>query len=139
MSMQVNLYISGRKLKDLDAFSKSDPQCALYEKTASGHWQMLGKTEIMENNLNPDFETCFTVAYWFEKVQNFKFVMVDVDKTSGEGDNIGEVQVTMGNLMGAKKQTWTANLEQGSNKNRGQIIVRTQAIQQSNYEAKFTM
>jgi len=31
MSMQVNLFISGRKLKDLDTFSKSDPQCWLFE------------------------------------------------------------------------------------------------------------
>ena len=31
LSMQIQLYISCRKLKDLDAFSKSDPQCRIYE------------------------------------------------------------------------------------------------------------
>ena len=31
LSMQVNLFVSGRKLKDLDAFSKSDPQCLIFE------------------------------------------------------------------------------------------------------------
>ena len=30
LSMPVNLYIAGRKLKDLDAFSKSDPVCRIY-------------------------------------------------------------------------------------------------------------
>lgn len=45
--------------------------------------------------------------------------MIDVDNSTGAGDMIGEVEVTMGTLMGAKCQTWTANLEQGSNKNRG--------------------
>ena len=31
MMMQVNLFVSARKLKDFDTFSKSDPQCRLYE------------------------------------------------------------------------------------------------------------
>ena len=29
MMTKVNLFVSGRKLKDLDTFSKSDPQCRL--------------------------------------------------------------------------------------------------------------
>ena len=32
LSSQVNLYISARKLKNLDTFSKSDPVCRVYEK-----------------------------------------------------------------------------------------------------------
>ena len=32
LKMHVNLYISGRKLKNMDTFSKSDPKCILYEK-----------------------------------------------------------------------------------------------------------
>lgn len=67
LSMQVNLFISGRKLKNLDTFSKSDPQCKVYEMQ-NNQWREIGKTEIINNNLNPNFETCFTVAYWFEKV-----------------------------------------------------------------------
>ena len=57
----------------------------------------------MNNNLNPDFETCFTLAYWFEKVQKYKFQFVDVDSSTGQGDDIGSVEVTMGDLMGAKR------------------------------------
>lgn len=53
------------------------------------------------NNLNPDFKTSFTVGYYFEKVQKFKFSLVDVDGNRGEFDMIGEVEVTMGSLMGA--------------------------------------
>jgi len=54
MSMQVNLFISGRKLKDLDTFSKSDPQCIFYEKR-NNQWVKLGQTEQIKNSLNPDF------------------------------------------------------------------------------------
>jgi len=32
LQMQVDLYVSGLKLKDLDTFSKSDPACILMEK-----------------------------------------------------------------------------------------------------------
>ena len=101
MMSQVNLFVSGRKLKDLDTFSKSDPQCRLMEKK-NGQWVKVAQTETIMNNLNPDFKTSFTVAYFFEKVQHFKFVMVDVDN----GDNfdlIGEVEVSMGSLMGASR------------------------------------
>jgi hypothetical protein len=31
MTQQVQLFISCRKIKDLDVFSKSDPQCRIYE------------------------------------------------------------------------------------------------------------
>ena len=99
--MQVNLYVSGRKLRDLDTFSKSDPQCILYEKSANGSWVKLGQTEQIRNSLNPDFKNSFTLAYFFEKVQTYKFVMIDGDGGS-DYDTIGEVEVTMGKLMGAK-------------------------------------
>ena len=52
--MQVNLFVSGRKLKDLDTFSKSDPQCILYEKR-NNSWVKVGNTEQIKDQLNPDF------------------------------------------------------------------------------------
>jgi len=64
--MQVNLYISARCLPDMDTFSKSDPQCMVYEKK-NGHWTQFGKTEKINDNLNPDWRTGFTLAYFFEK------------------------------------------------------------------------
>ena len=45
--------------------------------------------------------------------------MIDIDNNAGQGDMIGEVEVKMGSLMGAKNQTWTANLAHGNNSNRG--------------------
>ena len=135
--MQVNLYISGRKLKDLDAFSKSDPVCIVFEKV-NGNWTKIGKTEQVKNNLNPDFTTAFEVPYFFEKQQDYKFVMIDGDG-DGDYDTIGEVETTMGKLVGALKQTWTANLMKGGQGNRGQIIVRTMAVATTNEVAKMTL
>ena len=39
--------------------------------------------------------------YFFEKAQNLKFVMIDGD-SSASFDTIGEIQATIGSLMGAK-------------------------------------
>lgn len=117
LMMQVNLYVSGRKLRDLDTFSKSDPVCILSENR-NGHWHKLGLTEQIKNSLNPDFTTSFTVPYYFEKVQNLKFQMIDGDG-AGDYDVIGEVDVTMGVIMGSRAQVWNGNLSYHGQTNRG--------------------
>jgi hypothetical protein len=89
MCMKVELFISGRKLKDLDAFSKSDPQCMVYEMV-NNQWVMRGKTEQIMNQLNPDFQTRVMLNYFFEKQQQLKFVMIDGDG-HGDFDTIGEI------------------------------------------------
>ena len=59
--------------------------------------------------------------------------MVDADDDKGLNcEAIGEVETTMGSLMGAPRQTFTANLTHQGQQNRGQLIVRTQALETSN-------
>jgi len=128
--MQVNLFISGRKLKDLDAFSKSDPACLVFENR-NGQWIKVGQTEQIKNSLNPDFQTAFALPYFFERHQELKFVMIDGDG-DGDYDTIGELSTTMGKIMGARAQMFTADLVHNGASNRGQIIVRSEAIAQSN-------
>lgn len=41
LKMELNLYISCRKLKDLDVMSKTDPCCAVFEEK-SGGWVKIG-------------------------------------------------------------------------------------------------
>lgn len=78
--MSVDLFISGRSLKNLDAFSKSDPYCSVYElNTRNNSWVLKGKTERKKDNLNPDFNEKITMSYFFEKTQRLRFVMIDCD------------------------------------------------------------
>ena len=127
LSMQVNLYISARKLKDLDVMSKSDPCAALYEYK-NNNWVKIGQTERIKDNLNPDFEQALTIAYYFEKLQKLKFVIID-DDGSGSYDTIGEVETNMGAVMGARAQTFSSPLSyKGNTANRGTIIVRAEAV-----------
>jgi hypothetical protein len=70
MKQRVALFLSCRKLKDLDAVSKSDPQVEVYIKDrAAPHWTLVGKTEIVNNNLNPDFSKFIECDYYFEREQ----------------------------------------------------------------------
>ena len=134
--MKLNLYVSARKLKDLDITSKSDPCAALFEYK-DGKWVKIGQTETIKDQLNPDFEKALEVAYFFEKLQKLKFVIID-DDGSGSYETIGEVETNMGALMGAKAQTFSSPLTHGgSSKNRGTIIIRAEAVQESNSNAEF--
>jgi hypothetical protein len=90
LSMKVELSISGRKLRDLDVFSKSDPQCMVYEMVNT-HWALIGKTEQIINNLNPDFKTRIVMNYFFERAQNLKFVLIDGDGSKDDYETIGEL------------------------------------------------
>ena len=83
----MDLFISGRKLKDADIGfgNKSDPFCKVFEMKNS-NWVPIGKTETIQNNLNPDFKEKVTVRYYFEKVQKIRFVVVDDDDGKGDGD-----------------------------------------------------
>jgi len=119
---KVELFISCRKLKNMDIFSKSDPQVRLYTLD-NGKWNMLGSTEMIKDNLNPNFSKSFCLDFIFEIQQHIKFEVIDIDgpKTF---DYIGSVETTLGKIMGAKKQTLIADLKDQAGKNVGKIIVR---------------
>ena len=110
LSSKVDLFISCRKLKNMDVFSKSDPVCRVYEWTEKNkQWTRIGATERLTNNLNPDFKTTIQALYFFERNQKFKFEVVD-DDGSGSSDPIGSVETTMGNIMGSRAQTYVTDL-----------------------------
>ncbi len=52
----------------MDILSKSDPQCEIYLKDRHvAHWALIGKTEMINNNLNPDFSKFIECDYYFER------------------------------------------------------------------------
>lgn len=50
----------------MDTFSKSDPRCTVYE-LVNNKWIKRGKTESLNNTLNPDFDKHIELDYYFEK------------------------------------------------------------------------
>ena len=104
LDMNVEFHVSCRKLKNLDTFSKSDPEVHVFlwdERRKS--WIFFAKTEQIRDSLNPDFKKAFTLNYSFEKLQKLRFLVLDVDVT--ESEEIGYIETTMGKIMGSKNQT----------------------------------
>ena len=111
LSNKIILSLSCRNLADLDTFSLSDPEVHVYLKTGrhSQQYTLLGKTEMIMNNLNPDFVKTFTVEYFFEKEQSLKFEVYDVDGPSTL-EHIGNAELTLAQLMTSKAQTLVREL-----------------------------
>jgi hypothetical protein len=79
-SNKVQISISCRNLVDLDTFSKSDPEVHVFIKDNKAKpYALIGKTEMVLNNLNPDFTKTFMIDFFFEKEQWIKFAVYDVD------------------------------------------------------------
>ena len=142
LAVPVKLYISGRNLKNMDMFSKSDPLCVVFEKAQdSDDWFEIGRTEFIKDTLDPNFEKAIDIDYFFEKNQVLKFEFIDDD--GGDSDDpyydiIGSSNMNLSSIMASKGQTLSKPLLiPGKRKQRGMIIARAESIQQSNHQVSF--
>lgn len=135
LGYKVECFFSCRKLKDMDFIGKSDPQVILYVKEGTSTlWRKVGETEVIQDNLNPDFKKTIEAFYQFEVNQSVKIEVVDSDGGS-KSELIGSVETTMGSLVGSKDFTYTANLSKaGSKATTGQVICKIVPIKQSDTE-----
>lgn len=68
LKQRIALYISCRNLVNLDSLSKSDPQAEVHIRfRETPHYGLVGKTEVLPNNCNPDFAKFIECDYFFEK------------------------------------------------------------------------
>uniref|UniRef100_A0A674PAU0 Copine Va n=1 Tax=Takifugu rubripes TaxID=31033 RepID=A0A674PAU0_TAKRU len=90
---KLEITVSCRNLLDRDTFSKSDPRKLPF-----------GRTEVIDNTLNPDFVRKFILDYFFEEKQNLRFDVYDVDSKSpdlAKHDFLGQVHCTLGEIVGS--------------------------------------
>ncbi|NXT65221.1 CPNE9 protein, partial [Chaetops frenatus] len=103
---KVELTVSCRNLLDMDTFSKSDPVVVLFvQLSGSNEWKEFGRTEVIDNTLNPDFVRKFVLDYYFEEKQNLRF---DVSPGSqsvlfGAQDFLGQAFVALGEVIGSQR------------------------------------
>ncbi len=140
MKERVALYISCRKLKDMDLTSKTDPQVDVFVKDrTSKDWYLCGKTEVINNNLNPDFSKFIECDYYFEREQHVRFMLWDVDSTA-KREFIGKCETTIGKIIGAPRQTFLSDLTlENDKKSRGKIIVRLDSVSKNNDEVRMKL
>ena len=87
---------------DLGVGKSSDPQCQIYQDTYD-----VGRTEIMFNELNPDFQEAIEMDYFFHRDQQLEVRFVDNDDqedkyAKAEGEMIGSVTVGLPQIMAAE-------------------------------------
>lgn len=69
-AQKVEIFLTGRNLLDLDFFSKSDPYIKVYfSSSPNSKLNFIGRTETVDNNLNPNFNKSFILDYIFEARQ----------------------------------------------------------------------
>jgi len=73
-------------------------------------WQQIGKTEMINNNLNPDFSQQIVLNYMFEKEQHLQFQVYDMDRKTKEKDFIGQMETSMAKIMAQKNLTLIGDL-----------------------------
>ncbi|XP_030646744.1 copine-8 isoform X3 [Chanos chanos] len=132
---RVEITVSGRNLLDRDTFSKSDPICVLYTQgIGSKEWREFGRTEVIDNTLNPDFVRKFILDYFFEERQNLRFDLYDVDSKSTNlskhvsFDFLGQAFCTLGEIVGSLGGRLEKPLGGIPGKKCGTIIVKAEEL-----------
>ncbi|XP_071758674.1 copine-8 [Centroberyx gerrardi] len=129
---KVEITVSGRNLLDRDTFSKSDPICVLYTQgIGNKEWREFGRTEVIDNTLNPDFVRKFILDYFFEERQNLRFDLYDVDSKSAnlsKHDFLGQAHCTLGEVVGSLGSRMEKALGGIPGKKCGTIIVKAEEL-----------
>ncbi|XP_049394289.1 protein BONZAI 1-like [Solanum stenotomum] len=120
---QIELSLSATSLRDRDVLSKSDPMAVLYSKEKDGSLKELTRTEVVLNSLNPKWITKYTMAYYFETVQNLVFRVYDIDTQFHnqdvkmlkleEQDFLGEASCTLAQIVTKSDRSLTMDLVSG--------------------------
>ncbi|KAL0968628.1 hypothetical protein UPYG_G00269350 [Umbra pygmaea] len=129
---KVELTVSCRNLLDRDTFSKSDPICVLYTQgIANREWREFGRTEVIDNTLNPHFVRKFVMDYFFEERQNLRFDLYDLDSKSDnllKHDFLGQAFCTLGEVVGSLGSRMEKPLTGIPGRKCGTIIVRAEEL-----------
>ncbi|XP_011531691.1 copine-9 isoform X3 [Homo sapiens] len=132
MIHSVCLLLFSRNLLDLDTFSKSDPMVVLYTQSrASQEWREFGRTEVIDNTLNPDFVRKFVLDYFFEEKQNLRFDVYNVDsKTniSKPKDFLGQAFLALGEVIGGQGSRVERTLTGVPGKKCGTILLTAEEL-----------
>jgi len=109
----------------MDYFSLTDPQVKLY-KEKNGTYQFIDKTEMIQDNLNPNFTKTFILDYYFEVKQKLKFEIIDIDGPN-QTEFVGEVFTTLGEIVGSKNQTAIFDIS-CKGKKTGKLVIKCEKV-----------
>lgn len=124
---QIELTLSCINLLNTDVLSKSDPYCIVQMKES---WQNryfeIGRTEKIDDNLNPEWVKKFVVNYNFETVQKMRFEVWDVDPNGS--DFLGEYETTLADIVSYSGRQFRGKLKHTTARDAGQIVIVTEEV-----------
>uniref|UniRef100_A0A8C4QMF6 Copine Va n=1 Tax=Eptatretus burgeri TaxID=7764 RepID=A0A8C4QMF6_EPTBU len=101
------------------------------EDTHTHEWTEYGRTEVIDNTLNPDFVRKFVTDYLFEERQVLRFDLFDVDSHSSnlaKHDFLGQGNCTLGELVSAPGSRLQKPLGGIAGKDCGTIILTAEEL-----------
>ncbi|KAG7326487.1 hypothetical protein KOW79_009888 [Hemibagrus wyckioides] len=129
---KIEVTVSCRNLLDMDTFSKSDPVVVLYiQGIGTKEWREYGRTEVIDNTLNPDFVRKFVLDFFFEEKQNLRFDVYNVDTRSSnisKHDFLGQTFCTLGEIIGSTGSRMERTLSGIPGKKCGTIILNAEEL-----------
>ena len=129
----IELHVAAKDLADMDIITVSDPVCALYVWDGNG-WKEFGRTEVVWNNLNPEWVTYFTVQYVFEMRQPLSFRVYDVDSDNAKlsaQDFIGQADIELSQIVSNNGTTQLELRLPGKDKKRGTLYITPESVTNS--------
>lgn len=108
LKSKVTLTFAAEKLPNLDKSSKSDPMLVLWQED-NGRKKFLGQTEVVADNLSPQWVTSIDVDYFFEQSQNMLVGIYDIDDANRLNDlsaqeEVGTFSFTLGKVVSSRNQ-----------------------------------
>ncbi|XP_010776369.1 copine-5b [Notothenia coriiceps] len=129
---KVEITVSCRNLLDKDTFSKSDPLCVLYTQgVETKQWREFGRTEVIDNTLNPDFVRKYILDYFFEEKQNLRFDLYDSTLKSpdlSKHDFLGQTFCTLGEIVGSPASRLEKSMGGIQGKKCGTIVLSAEEL-----------
>lgn len=141
---RVELTLSARGLADKDTFSKSDPICFVEEyRPQQGNprqfeWAQVGRTEWIQNTLNPEWNKKIQIDYYFEIKQEIRFNLYDIDSDNitqlDEHDFLGRCETSLAEIVAAPDGVLILKIKDCNRPDCGSLIIRAEELDEGQKE-----
>lgn len=137
---QLRIFIKGRNFRDLDGIrNKSDTQVTLYIKWRRDQleWTEVDSTEVVPDNLNPNFNNSFAILHNFGQIVHLRFVVNNINGSGEAGKQLlGKCEISLIDLLKkSSKFGYEIELEGGVTKPGSLILgVRETSTAQKTYK-----
>ena len=136
----VELFVSCTDLKSTDMFRGIHASVSLYIER-NNKYEISDKTEVIKSDSNPNFKKSFNLEFFFAVKQKLKIVVMDTT-SDGHEKPIGEVEMSLGQIMGNKQQKVIFDLKKDAAKGvpgTGKLTIRAERVVYTSDVTKLTV